>query len=117
VPGDHMQVFLTLINTLAKPQPITLYTAVQLPNGNLLFFVYPDVFTTDLTGLTFTLNPLQHIDNYTILDVTLQEGMLPYGDYAWKAVCVDPTVPGFNLLSDVSTSPWQFQQQMTPPTN
>ncbi|MBN2209390.1 MAG: hypothetical protein JW759_08860 [Candidatus Coatesbacteria bacterium] len=114
VPGDPMQVLLTLINTLQVPLDITLYTAVELPNKDLLFFVYPDQFKVDITGLTFTLFPLQRIEDFVILDVVLEEAMLPYGDYAWMAACVDPNVPGFELLSDVSKSPWQFREELTP---
>jgi len=96
------------------PLDIILYTAVEMPNQQLLFFVYPNVFTVNLTGLTFTLFPLQRIEDFVILDVVLEEAILPYGDYAWMAACVDPNVPGFELLSDVSKSSWQFREELTP---
>jgi len=117
VPGERMQVLLTLVNRLNEPLEIVLYTAVEMPTTQLLFFVYPDLFTVNPVGLTFTLTPLQHIENFVILDVALDEGILPYGDYVWKAACVDPNVPGFELLSDVSESAWQFREELTPTAN
>ncbi len=117
VPGDPMQVLLTLVNRLAEPLEIVLYTAVEMPNTQLLFFRYPDLFTVDPTGLTFTLMPLQRIENYVILDVVLDEAILPYGDYAWLAACADPSLPGFELLSNVSESAWQFREEPTPVAN
>jgi len=108
--GDHMQVLLTLVNRLPDPLDITLYTALRMPSGQLVFFVYPDLFTIEPTGLTFTLSPLQVIENFPILDIVLDHAILPYGEYAWLAACKDPNAPGFELLSDVSEATWRFTE-------
>ncbi|MBN1592637.1 MAG: hypothetical protein JW941_05250 [Candidatus Coatesbacteria bacterium] len=115
VDGDQMVVRLTLKNRLDEPLEVLLYTAVEMPTSQLLFFRYPDLFTLDLAGLHFTLNPLQEIDGYTILNVTVTKEILSFGEYAWKAACVDPSAPGLELLSNISVKSWQFAEDMQPP--
>ncbi|HUT03502.1 MAG TPA: two-component regulator propeller domain-containing protein [bacterium] len=117
VPGDRMQVLLTLFNRVTDPLEITLYTALKMPSEQLIFFVYPDLFTMNTTGLTLILSPLQLIQDFPILDIVLDEATLPYGEYAWLAACQDPNAPGFELLSDVSEATWQFMESQPVSTN
>jgi len=117
VPDEQMRVYLTLINRFEEPVDVVLYTAVEMPNSQMLFFQFPDLFTIDPVGLTFTLTPLQRIEDFVILDVALDHSILPFGEYVWKAACADPNVPGFELLSGISESTWQFREELTPTAN
>lgn len=112
-PGDPMRLLATLLNRTDQPIQVEIYIAVVLPDGTVLFFVYPYEFTEVPSGLLMTLPPHFQIEDFQILEVVLEEGAIPFGTYCWVAACVKPGTQ-FELLSQQSQVTWEFRQAATP---
>lgn len=114
MPGDEMHVLLTVVNRAEEILDIVLYTAVELPTGNRVFFRYPNEFEEEAIGIHVTLQPGQEVIDFPLLDIVLEEGAIPFGQYKWLAACADPNAAGFELLSEISQVQWSFQESITP---
>lgn len=114
MPDDEMHVFLTVANRSQEVLDFVLFTAVELPTGNRVFFRYPSEFGEEAIGIPVTLGPGDEVEDFPLLSIVLQDGMIPFGQYKWLAACADPNAAGLVLLSDISQANWSFQESITP---